>query len=216
MSNRALNERMRFAVGAAVQFLLQRQDKDGYWRDYQLPPGRSDAWTTACVGCALFAASTYARVSHSTLHRAGTELLSAQRPEGWGYNRKSACDADSTSWVLRFLAQLGILDGISAKVMLSPYVTPNDRVRTFASVDRFGSWALEHNEVAPLAGLALLAAREQQHIASIRRAVLDSWAKGGWRPFWWHGRAYVCAQSLEFLLLSGGIPEILAQNERRR
>src|SRR6266446_1158594 len=107
MSNPGLNERMRCAVAAAVRLLLLNQDEDGYWRDYQLPPGRSEAWTTACVGCALFAASSYARISQSPLHRAATVLLAAQRPEGWGYNRKTACDADSTSWVLCFLAQLG-------------------------------------------------------------------------------------------------------------
>jgi hypothetical protein len=99
--------------------------------------------------------------------------------------------------------------------MLSPYVTPTGRVRTFASVDRFGSWAMEHDEVAPLAGLALLAAREPGQVAGIRSAVLDVWMERGWQPFWWQGRAYVCAQSLEFLDLSGGIPDYVSENERR-
>src|ERR1700730_3925101 len=199
MSNLALNLRVQHAIFAALSFLTLSQDDDGYWRDYQLPPGRSEAWTTACVGYALLAASRYERVSEFALHRAAAVLLAAQRPEGWGYNRNTACDADSTSWVVRFLAQFGTLDGISALAVLSPYVTPTGRIRTFASVDRFGSWALEHDEVAPLAGLALLAAGEYHHAAGIRAAVLDSWAEYGWRPFWWHGRAYVCAQSLEFL-----------------
>jgi hypothetical protein len=216
MSNRALNLRVQRAIVAAISFLTLSQDDDGYWRDYQLPPGRSEAWTTACVGYALLAASQYERISDSALRRAAAALLAAQRPEGWGYNRRTACDADSTSWVIRFLARLGTLDGISATAVLSPYVTPTNRIRTFASVDRFGSWALEHDEVAPLAGLALFSAGECRQAAGIRAAVLDSWTESGWRPFWWHGRTYVCAQNLEFLLVSGGIPEDLAQTERRR
>src|ERR1019366_2121738 len=114
--------------------------------------GRSEAWTTACVGYALLAASRYAQASRPALHRAATALLAARRPEGWGYNRKTSCDGDSTSWVIRFLAQLGAIDGVSAASVLAPYLSSNGRVRTFNSVDRFGSWAMEHDEVAPLAG----------------------------------------------------------------
>jgi hypothetical protein len=216
MSNPALNLRVQDAISAALSFLALGLDDDGYWRDYQLPPGRSESWTTACVGSALLAATPHRQVNQSALQRTATILLAARRPEGWGYNRDTACDADTTSWVLRFLARFGLADGLSALAVLRPYLTSTGRVRTFASVDRFGTWALEHDEVAPLAGLALLAVGEYRHASVIRAAILDSWAKHGWRPFWWLGRAYVCAQSFEFLLLSGGIPEVLAQSERAR
>jgi hypothetical protein len=216
MLNHALNSRIERAIAAAVWFLLRSQDEDGYWRDYQLPPGRSEAWTTACVGCALVAASRYAPVGEAALDHAAAALLAARRPEGWGFNRKTACDADTTSWALWLLSQLGALDGISTEATLGLYVTPTHRVRTFASVDRFGSWALENDEVAPIAGLALLAAQERRLVEGIRAAVLDAWAQERWRPFWWYGRAYVCAQSLEFLSGSGGIPDDLTRDERGR
>jgi hypothetical protein len=214
MLNQAPNPRIRHAIDAGVGFLLRSQDEDGYWRDYQLPPGRSEAWTTACVGCALIATSGYAGLEDAGLHRATAALLAARRPEGWGYNRNTACDADTTSWALRLLGQLGALDGISAQTTLGRYVTPTHHVRTFASVDRFGSWGLEHDEVAPVAGLALLAAHEHRLVEGIRAAIIGSWAQGRWRPFWWYGRAYVCAQSLEFLSGSGGIPDDIARDER--
>ncbi len=214
MSNQALNSRIESAIVAAARFLSRSQDEDGHWRDYQLPPGRSEAWTTACVGCALVAASRYAPTGDAALHHAAAALLATRRLEGWGFNRYTACDADTTSWALRFLAQLGAIGGISAEATLRPYVTPNHRVRTFATVDRFGNWALEHDEVAPLAGLALLDAQELCQIGGIRAAILDSWARGGWRSFWWEGRAYVRAQSLEFLSRCGGIPDNLVRDER--
>ncbi len=202
------------ASKAAASFLIRCQDVDGYWRDYQLAPGRSEAWTTACVGYALLAASRWASTSRAPLDRAAAALLAARRPGGWGYNNKTACDADSTSWVIRFLARHEALGDVPAAGVLSPYVTATYRIRTFASFDRFGSWATEHDEVAPMAGLALLAAREDALVARIRAAVLDSWAERGWRPFWWQGRSYVCAQSLEFLSLTGGIPDEVSESER--
>jgi transposase len=133
-----------------------------------------------------------------------------------GLQQETSCDADSTSWVIRYLAQLGALDGISSAAVLSLYATPTGHIRTFASPDRFGSWAREHDEVAPLVGLALLAAGEHDHAARIRAVVLGARLERGWRAFWWQGDAYVCAQSLEFLVVSGGIPDAIAKSERER
>src|SRR4051812_35139044 len=111
-------------------------------------------------------------------------LFAARQTQGWGYNRITSCDADSASWVIRFLARLGRLSGVSASAMLSRYIMPTGRVRTFPSVDRFGSWAMEHDEVAPLAGLALLAAKEPGQVAAIRSAILETWMGRGWQSFW--------------------------------
>jgi hypothetical protein len=76
---------------------------------------------------------------------------------------------------------------------------------------------MEHDEVTPVAGLALLAAGEHQLAAQLRASVLKSWVAGyGWSPFWWNTSAYVSAQSLEFLSASGGIPNELAADECAR
>jgi hypothetical protein len=212
-----LRANVQRAVDAATQFLTAHQDDDGYWRDYDLEPGRAEAWITGCVGYALSQNIPIAQSRQTALHRAAETLLAAQRPGGWGYNRRTACDADSTSWVIRFLAQLGTLNEGSVLSLLSRYVTVTGAVRTFDSPDRFGSWAMEHNEVTPLVGLALLASGERGPVAQIRASVLSSWIAGyGWKPFWWRSGVYATAQNLNFLLFSGGIPKYLAADERAR
>lgn len=189
----------------AVSFLIDRQDDDGHWRDYELPPGFSEAWTTACAGLALL------RVAGpgAETGRAVRTLLATMRPEGWGYNSRTACDADTTSWVIRFLAAAGALEGVAPEVLLTPYITSAGRVRTFSST-RFGTWAEEHDEVAPLAGMALLASGSHTRAERIRETVVKATQ---WRPFWWRCRSYVCARNLEFLSLSGGIPREIRERE---
>jgi hypothetical protein len=193
-------------IDAGVSFLLSHQHADGLWRDYQLEPGRSEAWTTACIGYVLLEVSGRS----AEVGRAADALLNSKRAAGWGFNSLTACDADSTSWVVRFLSALGALGDIEAADLLSPYIGSSGRVRTFASVERFGSWAAEHDEVAPVVGLALLAAGEGGLAGCIRKGILSTPA---WHPFWWGCYSYVCAQSLEFLSASGGIPELVRRRE---
>ena len=212
-----LRTEAQLAVLAADQFLIERQGGDGHWRDYNLEPGRSESWITGCVGYALCHCGPAARPQCIALHRAEESLLASRRSGGWGYNRQTACDADSTSWVIRFLAQVSALKDISALSLLSKYITPTGSVHTFGTPDRFGSWAMEHEEVAPLVGLALLAAGEHQLAAQVRASVLSTWIEGyGWKPFWWRSSAYALAQNLEFLSASGGIPKDLAADEFAR
>lgn len=204
-------------MASANRFLTGCQGDEGTWRDYELEPGPSDAWITACVGHALLRGSSIPRARAAALHRAAQALLAGKRPAGWGYNSRTACDADSTSWALRFLARMRALQDVSATSLLGAYTTSNGGIRTFASPERFGSWAGEHTEVTALAGLALLAAGERRGVDRLRAAVLATWADDqGWHPFWWRTDTYVRAQSLEFLLASGGIPAHVAAAERAR
>lgn len=202
------------AAARARRFLTERQDDDGHWRDYRLEPGRSEAWTTACVGYALCRAGDG---GSRTTRRAAHALRASLRPGGWGYNARTACDADSTAWAIRFLAELDALDGLRPASLIAAYVAPSGAVTTFASAERFGSWAAEHAEVTPVAGLALLAVGERELAAKLRAAAVASWAPGrGWAPFWWRGDAYVAAQNLSFLTASGGVPDDVAAGERER
>jgi hypothetical protein len=213
MSVTETQSRVLNSITAAASFLAKSQDRAGFWRDYLLPPGRSEAWTTAYVGCALHRAAEYAGTAQTTLQHAADALVAIQRSEGWGYNRNTACDGDSTSWVLRFLATARA-EGISGLNLLAPYIAPTGRVRTFQSVQQFGSWGMEHDEVTPVAGLALLAEHQDEQVSRLRGAVLNAWATSGWKQFWWRCRAYVCAQSFEFLSHSGGIPANVLDGER--
>jgi hypothetical protein len=214
---RKLSVRVEEAIVSASQFLAARQDRDGYWRDYVLPPGRSEAWTTACVGYALSQGGQLRSSAKPVLDHAAESLLLSRRPEGWGYNRHTACDADTTAWVIRFLAQVDAMNGVFASELLFSYMAASGGIRTFGSQYRFGRWAGEHDEVAPLAGLALLAAGENHHASTIRSSILSRWeVEEGWKPFWWHNDAYVSAQSLTFLRQSGGIPKHIAADERSK
>jgi len=190
----------------AASFIASRQDADGYWRDYRLEPGQSEAWTTACVGFALF----HVAGSCMEVDKAARILLSTKRPDGWGYNSRTPCDADTTSWVIRFLSAMGAMEGIDSANLLSNYLTHSGRVRTFPSSDHFGSWGQEHDEVAPLAGMALFSSGELNLAEKLRQGVLN---RASWKPFWWRCYSYVCAQSLEFLSLSGGIPNEIKKRE---
>lgn len=207
--------RVPSALSRATRFLLANQDAAGTWQDFSLPPGRSDAWATAYVGYALLYASTCVEVEGAALKSAAAALVRERRPEGWGYNKNVACDADSTSWVLRFLAWVdGPLRDESASLLM-PFVTEGGGVRTFDSMD-LGSWAADNDEVTAVAGLSLCENGEISLAMQFRKRLLHSWTKEGWRPFWWRCPAYVRAQVAEFLLLSGGIPARIAQVEMAR
>lgn len=203
------------SVARAAAFLALAQDDGGCWRDFQLPPGRAEAWTTAWTGWALARCSGVAAVDAGQLQRAADALIGQRRPQGWGYNRSTACDADTISWTLRFLCAVGRAEGLDGTALLAPFIAPSGRVRTFNSEDRFGRWAIEHDEVTPIAGAALLAQHQDAMVERLRAAALNSWRSGGWTRFWWRVRAYVCAQNLDFLAASGGVPADVAEGERR-
>src|SRR5260370_1321069 len=87
---------------------------DWFWRDYHLPPGMSDAWSAAWVGWCLASRPPPLRSeARSCLQRALRALSGCRCAGGWGYNRTTGPDADSTAWVVRFLSHLGASVGPS-------------------------------------------------------------------------------------------------------
>jgi hypothetical protein len=69
------------AVSRGTQYLLAHQDRAGLWHDYSLPPGPSDAWSTAWVGWSLAAAEGPATGAR---WHAATALLALRQCDGWG------------------------------------------------------------------------------------------------------------------------------------
>lgn len=207
------------AVAAACEYLVDCQDSDGHWRDYRLAPGRSESWITGCVGVALDHAE---RLVPSEPRRtravddAVSVLMASRRRGGWGYNRKVGCDADSTSWAVRLIAGREPRAAVSADVF-AKYLTATGGVRTYRSPKAFGRWADEHDDVAPMAGLALLSLGDATSVDLIRRHTLDSHqTHGGWKSFWWRSESYAAAHNLAFLACSGGVPSqvVVAEIER--
>ena len=203
---------VREAVDAAADFLLARQSREGFWLDYDLPPGLAEAWSTAWVGWALAQRRDRAGVD-AALARAVRALASCRRPGGWGYNRSTATDADSTAWSLRSLAAIGVNVGPGGVCCLEPHLDPGGGAHTFAEADA-GSWGESHPDVTAVVGLALLAVRAPSElVASVRRAVLDARASAGvWTSFWWESNAYATAWSLDFLARTGGVAPRVARD----
>ena len=167
----------------------------------------SEGWSTAWVGWSLSHRVADGSV-RSALVKAASALRRCQRPDGWGYNRTTGPDADSTAWVIRFLSLSGCHHGLETIRLLESYIDVCGRAHTFREATA-GSWGDAHPDVTPIVGLALLTSNAPiPTIERIRNAVLDGRsANGVWRSFWWATDAYATAWSVEFLAKTGGIPE---------
>jgi hypothetical protein len=181
-------------VEPARNFLVTAQDPDGFWRDYLLAPGMSTAWTTACVAFAL-------GPQIITADQARRALLSERRASGWGYNGSVSTDADSTAWVLRFMAAAHDSCVSDATALLQHFITVSGGARTFRDPHPFGTWAQEHADVTPVVGLALLeCGGDQASIERIRNWCIAAQREdGSWNSFWWATDTYATAKSVEFL-----------------
>src|SRR5437868_2631287 len=91
---------IRSAVEAACAYLLTRQHADGRFIDYALPVGPSDEWVSAVAGLALAEAGAHGWHAGAVegAHRAAAWLARVRHPRaGWGFNRRTEADADSTA-----------------------------------------------------------------------------------------------------------------------
>jgi hypothetical protein len=183
---------------------------DGFWRDYELPPGKSEDWTTAWVGWCLAHAREHPAVTLA-LRRGARAIVSAHRPGGWGYNREQTPDADSTAWCLRFLVAAGAGYYPHANAEIESYLDIGGSAHTFLEGNA-GTWGDPHPDVTPVVGLALLATSASPNaVFRVRRAVLRARSLGGiWSSFWWSSDAYATAWSVEFLARTGGVPPEIA------
>lgn len=200
---------------AAEQFLLKQQQPDGCWRDYQLEPGASEAWTTSVVLWSL-ACVRPSSIPAPAVSAALNALHTLQKPTGWGYNRHTASDADTTAWTSRVMAALQVKHKLPLTEMLQQFICMDGSSQTFIGKERFGSWAGHHADVQPMIGHALVRLYVHAHdpaMAALIRKLRDycilTAGDAGWRSFWWATDAYAIACNLEFLQTSGGIPATL-------
>lgn len=211
------------AIEGGVTALLSMQDADGLWREFDLKPGASQAWTTAWVGWCLrrcmgqaactsggvvpgWATAARQRALADACGRAARAVIALRGPRGWGYNRASGADADSTAWVLRFLAACGA--GMDPLPWLAPYVDAAGGVHTFVD-EGHGRWTDAHDDVAATVGLALLHGPASRPLARrIAAGLAHRWPV---RTFWWSTPAYGRAWCLRLLaaLPGGGAPAAL-------
>ena len=194
----------------AANALVHCQSKDGFWRDFYLKPGQSEAWSTAWTGWSLAHAPNTPEIVNA-LRLSSSALIQCGSSSGWGYNRNSSTDADTTAWVLRFLSITSPLFNSSAwPSLLLQYVDSFGEAHTFNDFNT-GSWSKVHSDVTALVGLALIDTHANLAIiSSIRKAVLAR-TQCHWPPltFWWSTNSYGLSWTIAFLERSGGLPRNL-------
>jgi hypothetical protein len=186
---------MRRAIEAALGFLLSAQDADGAWRDFDLPPGAADAWTTAYAGRCVREAASEANVA--MLAHARVFLQHQAKIGGWAYNRACPPDADSTAHALIFLSE----PSPKHVVALARFFRPDGGVRTYVWPPPGHGWGDAHPEVTATALRALLRWLPSDH-ELIRRSI--AWLSPGQEAYWWDAPHYL---PLELLRLRALVPD---------
>ena len=200
------------AIESGERFLLEQQEEDGAWRDYCLEPGRSEAWTTAVVAVAL-GTHPVREGSWGSLYRSSDFLHRIHKVGGWGFNRHTATDGDSTAWSFTFLAGMGDIRELEPVGEVTRYMDADGGMHTYTDRERFGSWAQEHPEVTAVAGTLLTRLNvADQLIRLVCKRCLDTRTPSAdhWPAFWWTTGAYATAHSLGFLRRAGGLGENVA------
>jgi hypothetical protein len=196
------------SLGAGLDFILTNQAADGSWTDWELPPGSSSAWTTAYVGYRLgsLAGRLRAKAGSNTL-AASRWLLENVFPDGgWGYNRATGSDADSTSFAILCLASAGRRVPHAAYAHLARYQGPDGGFSTYLSDGTTNSWTVSHPDVTPIVLLAWLtqSGRQDRTLQAGTAYVLAQRTPDGlWRSFWWNSFLYGTEASLSFLRAAG-------------
>jgi squalene cyclase len=207
------------ALERGIRFIVAQQSDDGLWRDFLTPAGEASEWPTGFIGATLAVVGA----DDAALHRALDALVVRQRDDGgWGYNRSVPTDADSTAWVLLFLALMGRrgseCDRAASCLVrhqgpaggVATYREPGP-IRRFMGVGRwvrFGGWCRPHTEVTATAGRALAAldsGSDAEAIAAAWRYVRSQQRPDGcWPSYWWTSPHYATVEAMQLAPAGGG------------
>jgi hypothetical protein len=194
------------AIGAAVRFLLAAQDGDGAWRDFNLRPGRADAWTTAYIGLKLIEVRPRDGELRHALTRAARFLSHAASPHGgWSYNRTCPPDADSTALALLFLKGMGMTVPMKEVAALARFQVGTGGFATYLFGGSDHGWNKPHVEVTATALRALLEFLPRDHfrihdgVAWLQKQLR---AEEPPKPYWWLSPSYLAVE-LERLRAAG-------------
>lgn len=193
------------AMDRGLVFLLLSRDEQGWWKDFFLPAGTSDAWVTGYVGTVL---ANLGNPHSKNAAENAWRLLAKQRPEaGWGYHKQVPTDADSTVWGLQLAQALGRQKEVAAQEgnrFLRRHRNPDGGVTTYTAepairdyvqmpvgVVSFDGWFQSH----PCVTAAAACLSEWQEIVT---PYLESQqqADGSWQSYWWFEDEYCTALAL--------------------
>ncbi|MCP6757185.1 MAG: hypothetical protein NHB32_00120 [Fischerella sp. CENA71] len=212
------NNQLSNAINAAVTFLLNAKNPEGWWLDYDTVAGPSDEWVTAYVSTML---SIVPEDHVFKTVRQAWELLKTRshRPTGgWGYNFVVSGDADTTGWALqlaRAVNQSSSEQVQQAKAFLATHQRSDGGMATFASEEvirpyfanvysknplkqTFEGWCASH--VCVSAAIATLP-EYYTNLHDYLKATQTP--QGNWQCYWWFDHEYATALAAE-ALASGG------------
>jgi hypothetical protein len=192
-------------VARAAGFLVHQQSPDGAWRDFLLPPGRSDAWVTAYTGTRLLSASPGDFVDAKPALKAAVRFIEGARARrgGWGYNARCAPDADSTAQAILFLRAAGGTPTLRDYAALARFQLRDGSFATYMRDEAAGGWCRGHPDVTAVALQALAAILEPNHVILRRgRARMEAFVarRDATASYWWPSPFYLAR---ELLVLAG-------------
>jgi hypothetical protein len=133
-------------------------------------------------------------------------LLARQRREGgWGYNRISPADSDSTAWALKFLAAAAYSgpEVEPARAFLLSHLRTEGGLSTYAASTslRFGGAAAAPDDAGWRSGHLCVAANAAGLIGEplAGHLLLSQGPDGAWPAYWWRDDAFATALATESL-----------------
>ena len=185
---------VRDSLGRGAAFLLNGQDADGGWRDFNLRPGVSTSWTTAYVAARVETLTDLVPAAAAAADAAARFLRDSRvAGGGWAYNARCPPDADSTALALLFLGRREPRPSLKDVAVLAAFQHPDGGFATYRAWRADHGWARPHAEVTATALRALALFLPSDHWVP-RRGL--TWLAGqAARPeqatYWWATGAYL-------------------------
>ena len=187
------------AIASGLGFLAAARSPTGWWQDFRLGTGLSDAWVTAYTGRAL--AEVPGAAAAEMAGDAWRVLAGRHDPGGgWGYNLRVPADADTTTWALLLAERVGDTSSprlAEARSFLAGHLLPGGGIATYTEAAplrtlmflpdsmSLAGWTAAHPCVsAAAANLASFAPRLGRYLLRAQRP------DGSWPAYWWADREY--------------------------
>jgi hypothetical protein len=196
------------AVDGATEFLLESRTRAGWWRDFSSFKD-SDEWVSAYVAVVLSALPDPRAIDAA--RRTWELLVDRRRPTaGWGWNRRLPVDADSTGYVLRLAAALGLLGtppAVAATRLLLDHAQPDGGLTTYlpetsphlasrrirSPNGSYDGWCRTSHPCVTAAAAPFAGERQLDFLRRVQRG------DGSWEPYWGDDDEYATALAAEAL-----------------
>ena len=215
---------LNVSLERAYRFLRECQSVNGAWSDFLTLAGESVFWVSGYVGHALSAGKN-TKSSLFAAHTARMLLNNQDKEGGWSYGPLVPPDADSTSWCVRFLSSIEMLNpkikDLAVGYLLRhqnedggfrTYGNPN-RIARFMGLNgsiTFEGWCSSQICVTAVAVQTLLENQFYSEAARGLHFIEKSQDNDGfWSPYWWSERLYSTYHCMEAVHKGRGLNSAL-------